>query len=111
MPQVDKDGDIRFQYQMRRFFILINEKDEYYLRICLPGIYQVDENNRVDVLEACNAVSANLKVAKCYITPRNHVWATADQLLDKTPNYEDVIPRSIRILMDAQAEFYKQINE
>ena len=105
MPKIDKDGDIVFQYQMLTFVIIASEGDEHFLRIAVPNIFEVDDNNRVDVLEACNATSLRIKVAKAFITPHDSVWLVTEQLLDQTPNYEDVIPRSLRILLDARNAF------
>lgn len=108
-PQ-DKDYGIFFKYQMLNFLVFWRDTDEHFLKIALPGIYDVDENNRVDVLEACNETTKGIKVAKCFI-PEDDVWVTAEQLLDTDPNFADVIPRTLRILMDARDEFYEQIEK
>ena len=106
-PQAEDFG-IYFKYQMLNFFILWNEGDELFLKICLPGIFDVDENNRAEVLEATNAVTRDMKVAKCFV-PEDDVWITTEQLLDTTPDYGDIIPRSLRILIQARKEFYDNI--
>ena len=106
-PQPEHFG-IYFKYQMLNFFILWDEGDRLFLKLCLPGIFNVDENNRADVLDACNAVTRDMKVAKCFV-PEDDVWITAEQLLDNTPDYSDIIPRSLVILIQARDEFYKHI--
>lgn len=108
-PQ-ERDYGIFFKYQMLSFLIFWQEKDALFLKISLPGIYDVDENNRVDVLEACNSTTRNIKVAKCFI-PEDGVWVTAEQLLDTEPNFSDIIPRTLQILMDARDEFYEQLEK
>ena len=110
VPKIDEDGDIVFKYQMMTFIVLIDEDDEYFLRVGVPNIFAADENNRLDVLEACNRVTCRMKVAKAYITKNDRVWLVAEQLLDKNPNYDDVIPRTIRILMDSRNAFSEEIN-
>ena len=109
MPKIDEDGDIAFTYQMVHFAVIASDGDDYFLRMTIPNIYEVDENNRLDVLEACSRVSCMVKVAKVFIAPNDNVWVAAEQLLDKTPNYEDVIPRTIRILMGAMKAFGNEI--
>ncbi|MCR5709344.1 MAG: YbjN domain-containing protein [Bacteroidales bacterium] len=111
VPKIDEDGDIVFKYQMMTFLVLIDEDDEFFLRLAIPNIFSVDENNRIDVLEACNRVTLRMKVAKAFITGRDAVWLVAEQLLDKDPNYGDVIPRTIRILMDSRDAFSEEINK
>ncbi len=108
-PQ-ERDYGIFFKYQMLSFLVFWRDDDERFLKIALPGIYDVDENNRIDVLEACNEATKNIKVAKCFI-PEDSVWVTAEQLLDTDPNFSDVIPRTLHILMDARQEFYDQIEK
>ncbi|MBR3399467.1 MAG: hypothetical protein IKH08_06790, partial [Prevotella sp.] len=50
MPKKDEDGDIVFKYQMKNFIIFDTTDDEQYLQIALPGIYDVTEENLVEVL-------------------------------------------------------------
>lgn len=106
-PQAEDFG-IYFKYQMLNFFIFWNERDHLFLRICLPNIYDVDEENRTDVLEATNEVTYEMKVAKCFIHD-DSVWVATEQLLDSTPEYDDIIPRSLTILTQGRREFYDKI--
>lgn len=109
MPE-EKDFGFFFKYQMLNFIIVYDEDDHLFLRICLPGIFDVDQNNRYDVLEACNAVNHEIKVAKCII-PEDDVWVVTEQLLDTTPDLDDVIPRSLNILTQARMLFLKKLAE
>ena len=111
MPRKDEDGDILFKYQMKNFIIFDTTDDEQYLQIALPGIYDVNEENLVEVLAACNNVSRSIKVAKAIVTGDNSsVWVVYESMLDTTPVYGDIIPRSLEILLAAQRSFYETIN-
>lgn len=112
MPELRNYG-IFFRYQMLNFHILNYENDDHFLRIILPGIMDVDANNRVDVLEACNKVTADMKVAKAYIQTDDNgseVWISTEQMLDQDPRFEDVIPRSLNIMLGAYREFQEAMN-
>ena len=74
-----EDFGIFFKYQMKNFWVLTYDDDEQYFRLIMPGIMDVDQNNRADVLEACNKVCADMKVAKCYISDNNDVWLACGQ--------------------------------
>lgn len=112
MPKYDECGDIRFMYQMCSIAILFTDKkDEQYLPIVLTGIFQVDENNRFDVLEACHAITTRMKIVKCLISGSNKVYLSAELLLDKTPNYEDILPRILRALITARTKFIEEITK
>ena len=111
MPKKDEDGDIVFKYQMKNFIIFDTTDDEQYLQIALPGIYDVTEDNFVEVLAACNSVNRGTKVAKAIITGDNKsVWVVYESMLDTTPVYDDIVPRSLEILMAAQKSFYETIS-
>ncbi len=111
MPNKDEDGDIVFKYQMKTYIIFDTSDDEQYLQIALPGIYDVTEDNLVEVLAACNSVNRGIKVAKAIITGDNKsVWTVYESMLDTTPVYGDIIPRALEILVAAQKSFYEAIN-
>ena len=108
-----REYGIAFMYQMMSFVILNYENDDYFFRLVMPGIMDVDANNRVDVLEACNKVTAGMKIAKAFIHDSDSgsdVWLTTEQLMDQDPRFEDIIPRSLKTLIAAHMEFGKAIN-
>ena len=103
-PQ-EEDFGFFFRYQMLNFYIHWDEDDAFYLSISLPNIFEADENNRGDVLEVLNKLNMSRKVVKCILADQS-VWVTAEQLLDTTPNYSDIIPRTLGMLMQARELFY-----
>lgn len=108
-PQ-DEDFGIYFRYEMLTFLIHWDADDEQFVKISLPGIFDTDENNRVEALEAANVVNLERKVVKAVIAG-DSVWVTAEQLLDSTPNYEDIVPRTLHMLLQARAAFYEAIKK
>lgn len=106
----ERDYGIFFRYQMLNFFVIIDQEDDQFLRIALPGIFDVDENNRADVLEACNRTCHRMKVSKCYV-PQDDVWVAAEQLIDSDPNYKDIVPRILKILIQSRDAFYEEIRK
>lgn len=99
-----------FRYQMLSFLINWDEHDARFLQIFLPSIFNVDENNREDVLEAINATNIERKVVKC-ILHGDSVSIVAEQLLDTTPNYQDIIPRTLGMLRQARDGFYENLSK
>lgn len=101
----DEEFGFYFRYQMLNFLIHWDEEDELFLRISLPSIFSCDENNRADVLEAANKVNLGRKVVKCVITD-DDVWIVAEQLMDSDPKFDDFIPRTLSMLLQARDCFY-----
>lgn len=106
-PQETDFGYV-FEYQNLTFFIFWDDNDDQYLKIALPGIYNVDDNNRDDALAAANEVNKEWKVIKAVVTD-DEVWVVAEQFVDKDPNLSDLVPRTITILMESRVSFYEHM--
>ena len=109
-PQVDEDGDVLFKCEGRLYLYYGNEEDNDFFQLAMPGVFDVTEDNREMVLEACNDVTRRVKAAKCMVIDQQaEVWLMCEMFLDHTPNIEDILPRAIVILRAAQQEFYSKI--
>ena len=106
-PQ-ERDFGYYFRYQMRNFFIEYDEDDDQYLRIIMPGIYEANEDNLLEVLQACNEVDQSRKVIKCYVSDED-VDLAAELLVDETPILGDIVPRALGMLLGGQETFYKAL--
>ena len=109
-PEVDEDnGNILFKYQMANFLFINNDEDEEFFQLLMPGIYDVTDDNRDMVLEAANKVNQSIKVVKACVVD-DSVWLFFENLLDHTPEVEDIIPRALDILNGARQYFYQEIS-
>lgn len=106
-PHKEEFG-IHFRYQMLDFLIFWDEGDDHFLRVSIPNIFDVDDNNRFDILMVCNEINKERKVIKAIATD-DSVWITAEQLLDQTPVYQDIIPRTLGMLLEARTEFFEKL--
>ncbi len=109
-PEVDEDnGNILFKYQMANFLFINNDEDEEFFQLLMPGIYDVTDDNRDVVLEAANKVNHSIKVVKACVV-NDSVWLFFENLLDHTPEVDDIIPRALAILQGARQHFYQEIS-
>lgn len=104
----ETDFGFVFEYQKLTFLIFWDDDDNQYLKIALPGIYNVDDNNREDALAAANEVNIEWKVIKTVVLS-DEVWVVAEQLIDKDPNMADLVPRTIQILVSGRESFYEHL--
>ena len=104
----ETDFGFVFEYQKLTFLIFWDDDDNQYLKIALPGIYNVDDNNREDALAAANEVNIEWKVIKTVVLS-DEVWVVAEQLIDKDPNLSDLVPRTIKILVSGRESFYEHL--
>lgn len=104
----ETDFGFVFNHKNLTFLIFWDDNDDQYLKLALPGIYNVDDNNKLNSLKAANEVNKEWKVIKAVVTS-DEVWVVAEQLIDKDPNFPDLIPRTIQILMSGRKSFYEHL--
>lgn len=104
----EEDFGFIFKQKNLTFYIFWDDKDDQYIRLVLPNIYNVDDNNRIKAIKAANEVNIEWKVIKALVFS-DCVWVSAEQLLDKDPNLADMIPRTIQILMSGRDSFYEHL--
>ena len=110
MASKEEHGDIVCKYQMKDYIIFDTSDDEPYLQIAMPHIYDVTDDNLVEVLAACNNINRTMKVAKTIITGDcRSVWAVYETILDSNPVYDDFLPRALNILVETQKNFYEVV--
>lgn len=66
-PNVDKDGDIYFMYQMKNIFLLISHPVDTYYRVLMPIIYRVDEGEEQLALAVCNKMTREIRCLKTFL--------------------------------------------
>lgn len=111
-PQVDpEDGEITFKSEGLTYSFFPDEDDDQYFRLMLPAIYNVDEDNKYEVLEAIDKTNFSIKVAKLYIVHERSVWAAFEILADTTPEMRDIVPRAIVLLRHARQVFYERLED
>ena len=104
---VDNDGDIHFKYEGLHIYFTVDQNDQSFFRLIMPGIYQV-ENNRVRVLEAACKVTRDLKVLKAFLV-EDHLWLTIEMFLDTSPEVKDFFPRCLSLMKRGREMIAKEI--
>ncbi len=66
-PEVDNDGDIEFVYQMKTLYVMTGRDDEQFVSVLFPQFYEIDEDDGMKALVACNKATRELKMVKVYV--------------------------------------------
>ena len=103
----DDDGDLRFKHQGVNLFCCKDDNDKQFLRIIMPGIYQID-GDRMKVLEAINTICCDLKAIKAFIV-QDHLWLAIEMFIDSTPDIDDFIERCLDILIAGRQRIAQEI--
>ena len=79
-----------FNYEGINFLYMYNEDDEKFLNISVPGIYDLDENNKEKYEELKENINSTLKYIKAY-TLGNSLWLFYERDLLGNDDLEEVI--------------------
>lgn len=105
-------GDVGFvfKYEDMNYLYMPDDDDEQFLRIVLPHLFEVTDENRVAVLDAMHETGLMLKYAKVCIMYENAAWAIYEHRLTFTDNLAELLEHIICVLEAAAHVFYKKIN-
>lgn len=110
-PKFDSDGDLEFRVEGLNFLYFANTNDQSFFQLVLPAVFRVTDENRLQALEACNAVARELKVAKAGIVKSDNVWLYFEMLLDSEYEIADIMPRALNILLGARRTFAEHMQK
>ena len=112
------DLGLNFTYEGWNFLLWDDADDPLFFRLILPGVFDVTDDNFAKAIMACNNVNWNFKVVKAvlYDIEDEHdkgdsVCICFEQVLDTTPQVEDLIPRAVHSLIAAAEAFAKEMME
>ena len=109
VPVMENFG-ISFKFQMTNYVYMEDENDESFFNLLIPNIYDVSEENELEVLRAINNVNNSMKVAKLVIS-NDSVWVCFENLFDKEHKMEDLVPVAVSTLYQARQRFYAALKE
>ena len=109
---------LNFTYEGWNFLLWNDADDPMFFRLTLPGIFDVKDENFAKAIMACNNINWNYKVVKAVLYDYEDgkdkgasVWMCYEQVLDSTPQVEELIPSAIHSLIAATEAFNKEMLE
>ena len=93
-----------------KYFLYSPDDDEEFLRIAIPQLYDVTEENRIDVIKALHETAYLIKYSKPVIMYTDSVWAIYEHKLVTTDNLSELLEHIIRVLEVTAFVFQKKIN-
>ena len=105
-------GDVGFvfKYDDLNYLYMPDEDDEQFLRIAIPHLFEVTDENRAAVLEVMHDTELLLKYAKVNILYESAAWAVYEHRLTATDNLPELLEHIIQVLEAAAHVFYKKIS-
>ena len=111
-PEVDKEGDVMFHYQLKTMYVVINDDDEPYISVLFPQFHEIDDGQDVLVMAVCNKMTRNLKMAKVYVDQTyKTVSASCESFYANEESLELNLKHSIKILGLVRTAFAHEMDE
>lgn len=89
------DGYYIFQYEGLNYLWMVNDDDPQFLSFSLPGILDVDDDNRELVRDLIERINSSIKYIKVYLMSPDSVWMFYERKLMDEEDYEKVISHMI----------------
>ena len=111
---------MRFFYENWSFLLWNDPEDPAFFRLMLPGVFDVTDDNFAEAIISCNQINIDYKVLKALVftfegekkdEEEMNVWISFEQILDNTPEVDDIVPRAINSMMNAAHDFVQMMSE
>ena len=89
------DGYYIFHYEGLNYLWMVNDDDPEFLSLSLPGILEVDDDNRELGRDLIERIHSSIKYIKVYLMSPDSVWMFYERKLMDEEDYEKVISHMI----------------
>ena len=102
LPQKEEFG-IGFKYQMVNYVYM--DGDEEYLKMYIPGIMEVDDDDLGMMLTILNSINNKMKVVKLVVVD-NLVWCCYEARVHEGVNLGDMVEHAVEALHVSYQQFH-----
>ena len=102
LPQKEEFG-IGFKYQMVNYVYM--DGDEEYLKMYIPGIMEVDDDDWGMMLTILNSINNKMKVVKLVVVD-NLVWCCYEARVHEGVNLGDMVEHAVEALHVSYQQFH-----
>lgn len=103
LPQKEEFG-LGFKYQMVNY-VYLEDGDEEYLKIHIPGILEVDDDDLSMVLTLLNSINNRVKVVKL-VVENGMVWCCYEARVHEGVNLGDMVEHAVEALHVSYQQFH-----
>lgn len=109
-PEEIEDFGYKFDYEDLNVLYSVDNEEAHCITMAAPGVFEVTEENRQQVLEAMADVCCRVKYAQPVIAFKEHVWINYQHYIGDNEVTPELIEHMVRVLAFATIQFHKTIN-
>lgn len=95
-PEIDSDGDVKFMYNDRRYYITLHEGDAKFFRIATIGKLTLTSEESINqVYSICHDITKDVKISKVYWLD-DYLWTSTELLLNNPDDYIGIFDRGLK---------------
>jgi hypothetical protein len=106
-PTIDDDGDVRFKFEGRYYYVLTDAADAEYFRL-FHVVWTVDPGDEAFCRDLANQLTAELKVVKVYVVG-TAVMASVEAFYAPLTAYEPLLMRLLGVCQTAALRFREAV--
>jgi len=111
VPEIDKDGDVRFKVEGLIYFIHVFEDDPEHFRLVLANIWKIEsEYEKQQAMAAANFANTRSKAAKVTVV-NDDVWVSIEQFVAKPEDFKGIFRRILSALQNGMRTFANKMKE
>ena len=114
-PYIDEDNDVVFKVQGYSFYVDNNRDDETYLRIVLPAIKELDDDDDIAetlaALASCNEITRTKKLVMAYMSDEGVVSLATETYIGDSPDISEFVDTSIDFLIRSCTSWREKFKE
>lgn len=104
-PEIDSDGDVKFRYNDRNYYITLHEGDEKFFRIATIGKLTLTSEESINQVYAiCHDITKDVKISKVYWLD-DYLWTSTELLLNNPDDYIGIFDRGLEETEKAYLKF------
>ncbi len=106
-PEVDKDGDVKFTYKDKTYYLTIDQKDPNFFRMArIANLRLSSEANINQAKQICHDITKDAKMTKVYWS-NGQIWASSEQIVASAGDFEGIFDRTLELTQKAYQSFVK----
>ena len=106
---IDETFGYRFKYEGMNLLFSPEDAESKTIHLLMPGIFDVNEENRLDVLETIVKLAGKMKFVQPMII-QDSVWLNYQHYLEDHEPTAGLLEHMVRVLAYSTMEFHKILN-
>jgi hypothetical protein len=113
VPEVDEDGDIKFKYEGKTYYIIVDEDDPEFFQIVYPYFWEMESSAELQKAKSViSSVNRTTKVAKIYLTrDEDDASISGEVFLKKPEDFKEIFSRLLSAMNLIREEFREEMNK